>query len=515
MKVAYVLGTSTGGTGAHVAMLAAECAARGIAVTVYGPAQAGRRFFPADPAGHWAGPGEAVPGGHGTAENAPPGAPGGASRPGAARPGSAGKEFRPAGRRAGPGGTQPESAGSDHGPAAAHAGFVPVEIGDVPRPLRDMTAVLRLRRLLRRDPQDVVHAHGLRAGALAALALAGPWRAAERPAVSSRTAHSGAAAEHGAQSRAAKQGGAHSPAALSPPAKSRAARNGTAQGSAAGPPAAARRRPPLLVTVHNAPPASGPAGAVYLLLEWIVARRADAVCWVSADLAARLRRRGAADGGRALVPAPPGPPPSPDQRARARADMGEPGRPVVLAAGRLTAQKGFGVLLSAAQRWQRLQPRPVLAIAGEGPLRPALEARARAAGLPVRFLGQRGDVPALLAAADVVVVPGTWEGQPLIVQEALRAGTPLVASRTGGIPALTGEDGALLVPPGDPAALAGAVRQVLAEPDVAARLSAAAAARAAALPTPAAAAGAAIAAYERLISGSPRLPGRERAAGRG
>jgi glycosyltransferase involved in cell wall biosynthesis len=252
--------------------------------------------------------------------------------------------------------------------------------------------------------------------------------------------------------------------------------------------------------VHNAPPAGGPAGAVYLLLEWIVARRADAVCWVSADLAARLRRRGAADGGRALVAAPASPPPSPAQLARARADLGEPGLPVVLAAGRLTAQKGFDVLLSAAGRWQQLQPRPVLAIAGEGPLRPALEARARAGGLPVRFLGQRGDVPALLAAADVVVVPSTWEGQPLIVQEALRAGRPLVASRTGGIPWLTGEDGALLVAPGDPTALAGAVRHVLTDKDAAARLSAAATARAAALPTPAAAAASAMASYARLAA---------------
>ena len=79
----------------------------------------------------------------------------------------------------------------------------------------------------------------------------------------------------------------------------------------------------------------------------------------------------------------------------------------------------------------------------------------------MRFLGQRGDVPALLAAADVVVVPSHWEGQPLIVQEALRAGAPLVASRVGGIPDLTGEDAALLVPPRDNGKLAAAVLSVL------------------------------------------------------
>ena len=70
----------------------------------------------------------------------------------------------------------------------------------------------------------------------------------------------------------------------------------------------------------------------------------------------------------------------------------------------------------------------------------------------------------LLAAADVVVVPSSWEGQPLIVQEALRAGRPLVASRAGGIADLTGADGALLVPPGDPKVLAAAVARLLDDP---------------------------------------------------
>jgi glycosyltransferase involved in cell wall biosynthesis len=131
-----------------------------------------------------------------------------------------------------------------------------------------------------------------------------------------------------------------------------------------------------------------------------------------------------------------------------------------------------------------------------------LRAEADARGLRMRFLGQRGDVPALLAAADVVVVPSRWEGQPLIVQEALRAGRPLVASRTGGIPDLTGEDAAVLVPPGDVAALAAAVLAVLDDPGLAARLSEAARARGAALPGEAAAVDAALALYQR-IAGLP------------
>ena len=125
----------------------------------------------------------------------------------------------------------------------------------------------------------------------------------------------------------------------------------------------------------------------------------------------------------------------------------------------------------------------MLVIAGQGPLRTALRNQAEAAGVAVRFLGQRGDVPALLAAADVVAVPSAWEGQPLIVQEALRAGRPLVASRVGGIPDLTGPDGAVLVPPGDPWALAAAVTRVLDDGPAAAAQAAGALARAALLPT--------------------------------
>jgi len=436
VKIAYVLGTATGGTGAHVAMLARECAARGNEVTVYAPAETAGRFF-GEPAGGAGGaPGRAADaerpagagrpaatGGGPARVNGPAGNPAAAARAAATADETA-LHNAPAGGK----GTTPGPAG-DVGSVAA----VRLDIADRPRPARDLAAVRGLRGRLRRSAPDVVHAHGLRAGAVAALAVG-------------------------------------------------------------------RRRPgrtPLVVTVHNAPPGGGAAGAVYLLLERIVARRADAVTWVSRDLAERMRRRGARDGGRALVPAQPADPPSAAQLALARDDVAADG-PVVLAVGRLTGQKGFGVLLRAAAGWQDRRQVPLLAIAGAGPLGPALAAQARAERLPVRFLGQRGDVPALLAVADVVVVPSHWEGQPFIVQEALRAGTPLVASRTGGIPDLTGEDGAVLVPPGDPGALAAAVRSLLDDPGRAADLAAAAARRAASLPTVSAAADAAIGVYEQL-----------------
>ena len=155
----------------------------------------------------------------------------------------------------------------------------------------------------------------------------------------------------------------------------------------------------------------------------------------------------------------------------------------MLAVGRLAAQKGFGVLLEAAAAWRDLDPVPLVVIAGDGPLAGELRARASELGVDVVFLEHRDDVPALLAAASVFVLPSRWEGQPLVLQEALRAGTPVVATRVGGIPCLTGQDTALLVPPGDAGALAAAVRAVLTDAPLAAALRVAAVTRAATLPS--------------------------------
>ncbi len=173
-RVALVVGTTTGGTGAHVRMLATGLAGRGIDVSVFGPPSADAAF------------------GFG---------------------------------------------------AAAGVRFFPVEFGDRPR-LRDAAAALRLRRLLP-DRPDVVHAHGLRAGALAVVALAG------------------------------------------------------LRGGLRG-----RRRPGLVVTVHNAPPAGrGARVLVYRVLESVVARGADLVLGVSSDLESRMRSAGARQVGRAIVSA--------------------------------------------------------------------------------------------------------------------------------------------------------------------------------------------------------------------
>jgi glycosyltransferase involved in cell wall biosynthesis len=357
--------------------------------------------------------------------------------------------------------------------------FVGVDIADRPRPAHDLATVLRLRRLLRAWAPDIVHAHGLRAGAFTALALTAlpPAHTRHRPVI-------------------LKTFQSYSRRSLQDHEKGR--RQKPDQEEAGGMARRRWERCALVVTMHNAPPAGGANGLVYAILERIVARRADAVTWVSSDLGARVRRAGARDGGRALVPAAEYTPPSAEQIAAVRASLGEH-RPVVLAAGRLVAQKGYSVLLAAAIRWQHRDPVPLLVIAGEGTLAGALAEQARSTGIAVRFLGQRTDIPALLGAADVVVVPSFWEGQPLIVQEALRAGRPLVASRVGGIPDVTSEDAALFVPPGDPAALAGAVQSVLDDPGLAAKLGAAAAERAGQLPSIGAAVESVTRCYRRLL----------------
>ena len=149
---------------------------------------------------------------------------------------------------------------------------------------------------------------------------------------------------------------------------------------------------------------------------------------------------------------------------------GAPQRPVVLTVARLARQKGIDVLLSAASQ----VPDAMFLIAGEGPDRTALEARAAALGLgnSVRFLGAAHNVPDLLAACDVFVLPSLAEGLPLSVLEAMAAGKPVVATRIAGTDeAVADGTSGVLVPPRDPDALATAIRSLLAEPDRASRLA--------------------------------------------
>lgn len=171
-----------------------------------------------------------------------------------------------------------------------------------------------------------------------------------------------------------------------------------------------------------------------------------------------------------------------DVPAGLRAALGAEGRPLIVTAGRLTRRQGHDVLLSAAAAWRGTRPRPLLVIAGEGPERAALRGRIDAEELPVRLLGCTDDLGGLLAAADVAVLAARWEGRSLLAQEALRAGVPLVATAVGGVPELVG-DAAVLVPPADAAAVAAAVTGLLADPGRRAELAVAGRARAGTWPT--------------------------------
>ncbi|PZA18900.1 glycosyltransferase, partial [Modestobacter versicolor] len=111
---------------------------------------------------------------------------------------------------------------------------------------------------------------------------------------------------------------------------------------------------------------------------------------------------------------------------------------------------------------------------------------------------RRTDVADLLGAADVCVLPSVWEARSLTAQEALRAGTPLVATAVGGIPELVG-DAADLVPAGDAEALAEAVTLVLSDPVRTARLCAAGPRQAATWPDEAATAQQLVELYRELL----------------
>lgn len=235
----------------------------------------------------------------------------------------------------------------------------------------------------------------------------------------------------------------------------------------------------MVVTLHNALTAGGFVGFVYGVLERIVARRADRVLVVSPDLAERMTALGAREVAEAVVPAPPLRP-ARRRPEEVREELGAGDRPVVLTIGRLAQQKGLDTLLDvAAGPWE--SPAPLFAVAGEGPLRAELEDRIRGRSLPVLLLGDREDVPDLLAAASVVVNCSRWEGLPLSLSEALMAGKPVVASDVGGIPWLVGDAG-MLVPYGDAEGLRGALRKVLGEPGTARTLAEAAARRGRELP---------------------------------
>ncbi|MGH8825009.1 MAG: glycosyltransferase, partial [Jiangellaceae bacterium] len=145
-------------------------------------------------------------------------------------------------------------------------------------------------------------------------------------------------------------------------------------------------------------------------------------------------------------------------RDEVRAELGAGDRPLVLAVGRLAPQKDYDTLLDAVADWGRREPQPLVVVAGDGPEQHRLQRVVDGRGLDVRLLGHRDDVPDLLAAADLYVLTSVWEARALVVQEAMRAGVPVVATAVGGVPELVGK-AAVLVAAGD---AQGVAREVIA-----------------------------------------------------
>ncbi len=163
------------------------------------------------------------------------------------------------------------------------------------------------------------------------------------------------------------------------------------------------------------------------------------------------------------------------RRAETRAKLGVAADDFVVGAvGRLEPVKGFTYFMAASQRIAAEAPRARFVHAGDGSQAAEIRRQRGALNGRMTFLGLRGDVPDLMAAFDALVVPSLNEGMGRVILEAGAAGTPVVASRVGGIPEVVrnGETG-LLVPPRNPQAITDAVLALERDPDRARAMGAA------------------------------------------
>ncbi len=150
-----------------------------------------------------------------------------------------------------------------------------------------------------------------------------------------------------------------------------------------------------------------------------------------------------------------------------------PGQLAVGTMGELTKQKGYRYLLEAIPEILKSAPSVKFFIAGEGELKKSLLALRDKLGLQssVSFLGFRDDVPRLLSAFDIFVLPSLWEGLPVALIEAMAAGKPIVATDVDGNCEVTGRDTAgIAVDPRDPPALSRALLELLGDPELRRRL---------------------------------------------
>lgn len=248
---------------------------------------------------------------------------------------------------------------------------------------------------------------------------------------------------------------------------------------------ARRHRLPLVVSLHGSDISLAQRSGWIGRLARSTFARASAVTAPSGDLLERAIRLGATG---ILESIPYGadvsafaPDPEAARHVRDRFSLG-PQNTVVAGIGRLIPVKGFDYLVEAHARAAATDPDLRLVLVGDGDARAELTERARALGVAdtVTFAGTaaRDEVPAYLAASDMVVVPsvhygGYVDGLPNVALEAMAAGKPLVATRVGGLPELVrpGENG-LLVDERDVDALAAAIVTLARDRDLRTRMGA-------------------------------------------
>lgn len=251
----------------------------------------------------------------------------------------------------------------------------------------------------------------------------------------------------------------------------------------------AAKRPRVVVTLHNLPVGSAPTRLVGKALHLVVVKGADYVLTVSPDLLEKAKQLGLKAGEIAVVPAPArgcmdcscmdhAAQPEISQDSAQSSDAGSgvdsgsgPGAssaasskaaPCLLTIARLAPQKGLDLLLEAATLIKQRGIDFTWLVAGDGPLKAQLNQQIADAALPVKLLGRREDIGALLSQADVVVQTSYWEGQPLTLREAMQAGRAIVATDVGGSAYTLAGCGQLVEPQAGP--LADAVVAVISDP---------------------------------------------------
>jgi glycosyltransferase involved in cell wall biosynthesis len=222
------------------------------------------------------------------------------------------------------------------------------------------------------------------------------------------------------------------------------------------------------------------AKRAFIVLERRLSRSTDAVIFVSvADMERAARLRLALPPKARLIRngVPSIAPESLRDPAAVRTELGAVGRPLVVAVSRLHRQKGMTYLLRAVPFVRNESPDVRVVVAGGGPLADRLGAEVKAlrVGDNAVLLGERKDALDILEAADIFVLPSLWEGLPYVLVEAAALGKPVVATDIDGVREVirSGATG-ILVPPGDPGALAAAIILLLKDREFARQLGEAA-----------------------------------------